>query len=130
MEYITPVYDFPSFIVIFPLQPNMPQTPSTTDSSDRFRSIFDNALRAYTEKTEKDLLSLPLFRELDACDTPEEIVNKLRDPNLGFNKPGNSDHSLSKWLIPTVKVLHALSAALDKAVGSVPLNAIRSGIVV
>ena len=111
----------------------MPQTPSTTDSSDRFRSIFDNALRAYTEKTEKDLLSLPLFRELDACDTPEEIVNKLRDPNLGFNKPGNNDHSLSNLLIPTVKVLHALSATLDKVVDSVrlrKLNAIRSGIVV
>jgi hypothetical protein len=104
-----------------------------TDPSERFRSIFDKALQAYTKKTEKSLLSLPLFRDLNACDSPEEIINKLRDPNLGFNQPGNSNDSLSKWLISTVKVLHALSATLGKVVGPVCLrkpNATRSGTVI
>ena len=108
----------------------MPRTPSTPDPSENFRSIFDKALKAYTKKTEKDLLLLPLFRDLNACDSPEEIISKLRDPNLGFNQPGNSGDSLSKWLIPTVKVLHALSASLGEVVGPVrlwKLNATRSG---
>ena len=111
----------------------MPRTSSTTDSSERFRSIFGKALKAYakkTEKDEKDLLSLPLFRDLDACGSPDEILNKLRDPNLGYNQPGNSDDRLSKWLIPTMKVLHALSPTLDRVVDSVrlrKLNATRSG---
>ena len=106
----------------------MSTTPYTTDPSERFRSIFDKALKVYTKKTEKNLLSLPLFRELDACDTPEEILNKIRDPNLGFSQPG-----LSKWLISTVKVLHALSATLGKVVGPVrlrKLNATHSGTVI
>jgi hypothetical protein len=111
----------------------MPRTSSTTDSSERFRSIFGKALKAYTKKTKKDLLSLPLFRDLEACDSPEEILSKLRDPNLGFNQPGDSDDRLSKWLIPTVKVLHALSATLGEVVRSVRLrllNATRYGTVV
>jgi hypothetical protein len=106
----------------------MSTTPYTTDPSERFRSIFDKALKVYTKKTEKNLLSLPLFRELNACDTPEEILNKIRDPNLGFNQP-----VLSKWLISTVKVLHALSATLGKVVGPVrlrKLNATHSGTVI
>ena len=110
----------------------MPRTPSTTDQSERFRSIFDRALKAYTKKTDKNLLSLPLFRDLDACDSPEGILNKLRDPNLGFSQPGTSGGSLSKWLIPTVKVLYALSATLGKVVGPVrlrKLDATRSGTV-
>jgi hypothetical protein len=123
-----PVYDFASFPVILPLQPTMPPTPYTTDSSERFRSIFDKALKVYTKKTEKNLLSLPLFRDLNACDTPEEILNKIRDPILGFNQP-----ALSKWLISTVKILHALSETLGKVVGPVrlrKLNPTRSGTVV
>ena len=108
----------------------MPQTPSITDPSERFRSIFDKALKAYTKKTNKNLLSLPLFRDLNACESPEEILEKLQDPNLGFNQPDNSDGSLSKWLTPTVKVLYALSTTLAKVADSVrlrKLNATRSG---
>ena len=118
------------FPVILPLQPAMPRTYSTTDPSERFRSILDKALKAYTKKTEKDLLSLPLFRDINACDSPEEILNKLRDPNLGFDQP---DDSLSKWLVPTVKVLYALSATLGKVVGPVRLRDLivtRSGMLV
>ena len=117
-----PVYDFPSFPVILPLQPTMPRTPSTTDPSKRFRSFFDKSLKAYTKKTEKDLLSLPLFRELNACNSPEEILNKFRDPNLGFNRPGNSDDSLERWLIPIVNVLYTFSATLGEGVGLVRLR--------
>ena len=108
----------------------MPPTPSAIDPSERFRSIFDKALKAYTKKTDENLLSLPLFRDLNACDSPEEILSKLRDPNLGFN---HSDDSLSKWLIPTVKVLYALSATLGKVVGPVRLRDVivtRSGMLV
>ena len=111
----------------------MPQTSSATDSSEHFQSIFDKALKAYTKKTEKDLLSLPLFRELNTCDSAEETLNKLRDPNLGFNQAGNKDDSLSKWLIPTLKVLHTLSAIINQVVGSVrlrKLNTTHSGTVV
>ena len=82
----------------------------------------------YTKKTEKNLLSLPLFRDLNACDTPEEILNKIRDPNLVFNQP-----VLSNWLISTVNILHALSATLGKVVDPVrlrKLNATHSSMVV
>ena len=108
----------------------MPQTPSTPDPSERFRSIFGKALKAYTKKAGKNLLSLPLFRDLNACKSPEEILDKLRDPNLGFNQLDNSDGSLSKWLTPAVKVLYALSTTLAKVADSVrlkKLNTTRSG---
>ena len=111
----------------------MPRTLSTTDPSDRFRSILDKSLKAYTKKTGKDLLTLPLFRDLSVCNSPEEILDKPRDPNLGFNQPGNSDDSWSKWLIQTVKVLYELSATLGKVAGSVRLkrlNGTRWGTVV
>ena len=121
-------YDFPSFPVL--LKPTMPRTPSTTGPSERFRYIFDKALKAYTKKTEKNLLSLPIFREIDACDSPEDILNKLRDRIPGFDKPGTSDDSLSKWLTPIVNVLYAFSATLGEGVGLVrrrKLNKNRSG---
>jgi hypothetical protein len=71
------------------------------------------------KKTGKNLLSLPLFRDLNACESPQDILNKLQDPNLGFNQPGSRDDSLTKSLIPIVNVLYAFSATLGEGVGLV-----------
>ena len=100
----------------------MSHTPSTSDQHSRFRSIFDAASRAYTEKTGKDLTSHPLLAKLTTCGSADAITTMLRQQIPAFGQPASSDDRLTKALAPIVKVLNSFSATIGSGIGLVSLR--------
>jgi hypothetical protein len=77
------------------------------------------ALEEYKTKTKKDIASHPLATELKSCESTDAILTILRAQVQTFDKSQSADEKLTKWLDPTVNVLHAFSATLGDAVGLV-----------
>ena len=90
-----------------------------TSSSSNFKLIFDNALKAYKKRTKKDLLTHPLADRLEACDSASSILTVVQEQLQVLNE---SQRGNTKWLEPTVNVLHAFSGTLGEGVGSVCLR--------
>ena len=106
----------------------MSPIPSTSSRPD-FASIFDAALERYRRKTKNDLASDPLFPILQYCDSPEAIFSVFREQIPAFNRFQNIDDRFTKWVIPTVNVLHAFSDTLSQVVGLVNIRTFcREGI--
>ena len=85
-------------------------------TSSNFQLIFDNALKTYKTCTKRDLLKHPLADRLQACNSPSSILAVLQEQVQELNESRRGD---TKWLDPTVNVLHTFSEALGEGVGSV-----------
>ncbi|KAH9173421.1 hypothetical protein EDB89DRAFT_2095241, partial [Lactarius sanguifluus] len=110
--------------------PPMSQTPSTATASSRFQAIFNAALELYQKQTKKDLIAHPLASQLQSCDSTGAILAVLQNQVREFDQAHSGDERLTKWLIPTVNVLYAFSAAVSEGVSLVfsPANVIFAGI--
>jgi len=95
----------------------MSQTASS--SSSNFLPVFSAALETYEKTTKYKLLTHPLATQLQACNSPADILSVLQDLAQQFDQSSSSDQGLSSWLGPTVNVLFAFSAALGEGVGLV-----------
>ena len=96
-------------------------TTASATSSSNFQLFFDNALDAYRKRTKKDLLAHPLVAELEKCNSPSAILAVLHQqvPELGQSR---SSERWTRWLDPTVNVLHASSEALRESISLVNLR--------
>ncbi|KAI0268566.1 hypothetical protein BGY98DRAFT_938097 [Russula aff. rugulosa BPL654] len=105
----------------------MSHTPTST--SYNFQLIFDNALKTYKKRTKKDLLKHPLADRLQACNSASSILTLLQEEVQGLNKSQRNNERLTKWLDPTVKVLHAFSDTLGEGISLVfqPAKVIFTG---
>ncbi|KAH9060274.1 hypothetical protein EDB87DRAFT_623822 [Lactarius vividus] len=97
----------------------MSQTTSTAAASSRFQYIFNAALKSYQKQTNKDLIAHPLASQLRSCNSTSAILAVLQDQVQEFDRAHSSDERFTKWLIPTVNVLYAFSAAVSEGVGLV-----------
>ena len=106
---------------ILPSIPHLPLMSHTraTPTSSNFQLIFGNALKAYKKRTNNDLLTHPLADRLEACDSASSILTVLQEQVQELNQ---SQRSNTKWLDPTVNVLHTFSETLGEGVGSVCLR--------
>ncbi|KAF8264996.1 hypothetical protein EI94DRAFT_1804983 [Lactarius quietus] len=102
----------------------MSQTPPSI-----FQTIFCASIKEYEKKTTKDLITHPLMAELQACNSPTDILAVLRTQVHRFEESTHGDDKLTKWLNPTVNVLYAFSGVLGAGVGLVfsPANVIFAG---
>jgi hypothetical protein len=103
---------------IIPSIPHFPLMSHThpTSTSSNFQLIFDNALKAYQKRTKNDLLTHPLADRFEACNSASSILAVLQEQVQELNR---SQRSNTKWLNPTVNVVHAFSETLGEGVGSV-----------
>ena len=92
---------------------------STTASRSSFQSIFNAAVKGYEKKTKQDLLTHPLAAQLQACDSPKDILAVLQGTVQEFDQARSADERLTRWLNPTIKVLHAFSTTLCEGFGLV-----------
>lgn len=99
----------------------MSQTTSTAAASSRFQLIFNAALKSYQKQTKKDLIAHPLASQLQSCDSTSAILAVLQEQVRQFDQAHSGDERFTKWLIPTVNVLYAFSAAVSEGVGLVSL---------
>jgi hypothetical protein len=103
------------------VRPLMSHTHPTSTSSN-FQLILDNALKAYKKRTKKDLLKHPLADRLQACDSPSSILTVLQEQVQELDESQRSNERLTKWLDPTVNVLHAFSETLGESIGLVSIR--------
>ena len=97
-------------------------TNATATSSSNFQLIFNNALKAYEGRTKKDLLAHPLAAELQNCNSPSAILAVLHQQVQGLDQSSSSGERWTKWLDPTVNVLHTLSNTLGEGVSLVSIR--------
>ena len=97
----------------------MSYTNPIATSSSNFQQVFSNAMKKYERHTKQDLLAHPLAAQLQACESPNNILLVLQQHLQEPNRSQNTDDRLTKWLVPTVNVLHAFSAILGERVGLV-----------
>src|SRR6266403_3170502 len=102
--------------------PLMSHSQSTSASSTHFQLIFNNALKEYKKRTKKDLLKHPLADQLEACDSPSSIFVVLQQQVQDLDESQRNNEWLTKWLDPTVNVLHAFSGILGEGVGIVSIR--------
>ena len=123
--YLSILIDDPQARISFPrtVMSSVPSTSRTTTHSN-FVSIFNAALESYKRKTKNDLVSHPLLPTLQSCDSPEAILNVLREQIPAFDSSRNGDDRLTKWVNPTINVLYSFSANLGGVVGLVSIRMI------
>ncbi|KAI9436466.1 hypothetical protein H4582DRAFT_2078639 [Lactarius indigo] len=95
----------------------MSQAPSTSTSSSNFQSIFNAALKVYEKKIKKDILAHPLAAQLQACNSPADILVILQDRVKELDQPRNADERLSRWLNPTIDDPYTFPATRGEGVG-------------
>ena len=107
----------------------MPQTSLETTSrikyQSRYQSIFDSALIEYEKKTGNNLTKVPLFLELETCDSPDAVLTILRAQLLGPGQSQSSSDKLTTWLDLTVNFINTFSATIGGGVGLVSLMKIE-----
>ena len=91
----------------------------TTSSSPNFQLIFNNALETYKKRTKNDLLAHPLVAQLQNCTSSSAVLALIHQQVQGLQR---GDDMLTKWLDPTVRVLHALSETVGEGVSLVCLT--------
>jgi hypothetical protein len=93
-----------------------------TAASSNFQLIINNALDKYKKRTKNDLLAHPLTAQFQSCDSPSAILAILQQQIQELDQSRSSDERWSKWLGPTVNILHVLSATLGQGAGLVRLR--------
>ena len=88
----------------------------TTSSSPNFQLIFNNALEVYQKRTKNDLLAHPLVVQLQTCTSSDAVLALIHQQVQGLER---DDNRLTKWLDPTVRVLHVFSETLGEGVSLV-----------
>jgi hypothetical protein len=91
---------------------------TSESSSSNFQLIIDNALKAYQKRTKKNLVAHPLASQLQACESPGDILAVLQQQIQGSDQSrSGADERWTKWLDPTINVLLTFS----QTVGTVGL---------
>jgi hypothetical protein len=96
----------------------MSHTHIAASSSSNFQLIINDALKAYENRTKKDLLTHPLAAQLQSCESLSAILAILQQQVQGLDQP-RSDDRWTKWLDPTVNVLFSFSATVGAGVSLV-----------
>jgi hypothetical protein len=99
----------------------MSHTHPTSSSSSNFQLIFDHALKEYEKRTKKDLRTHPLAAQLQNCNSPCSILDVLQLQVQELNH-SQRDERWTRWLDPTVNVLHMFSETLGEGVTLVCLR--------
>jgi len=89
----------------------MSSNSRSDSSSSQFQTIFDTALKEYSQKTGKDIVTDPITAKLRCCDSPDAVLNVLQEEAQAFNdfRNGSRKMQLMRKLRPTVNILFVLS---------------------
>jgi hypothetical protein len=91
----------------------------TIASFPSFQSVFNAALDEYTEHTGDDLAKHPFSTKLEACRSPGDVLDVLREQAKDFREFREGNKNLMKVIEPTVNVLYSLSGAFADNIGLV-----------
>ena len=95
---------------------------ASSSSSTNFQLIITNALDKYKKRTKNDLITHPLAAQIQSCDSPSAILAILQQQVQELDQSRGGDERWSRWLDPTVNVIHVLSSTLAAGVSLVRLS--------
>jgi hypothetical protein len=116
-------------ISLTPMSHTYPTAASSSSSSSplsNFQLIINNALNTYKKRTKKDLCTHPLAAQLQTCESPAAILAVLQQQVQCLDQSRSADERWTKWLDPTVNVLHVFSDILGAGVSLVCLTTCAS----
>ena len=90
----------------------------TSMSPSNFRLIID-AFDDYAKQVGVDLTKNPLADALRGCDSPDAVLELLREKADAFKSYRDGDRTLINWLKPVVQVVHGFSGVLGPAISLV-----------
>ena len=90
----------------------------TPESPPNSQSVVD-ALYDYANLTGVDLSNNPFAENLQRCNTPDSILELLRERDKAFKEYRDGNRTLINTLSPAVRVLHAFSGFLGEAISLV-----------
>jgi hypothetical protein len=96
----------------------MPSTQHTTISPSNLQLIID-ALGDYAGRMGIDFAQNPFAEELQRTNTPNDILNLLRQREKAFVQYRNTNRTLINCFSPAVRVLQIFSGKLGDVVGLV-----------
>lgn len=100
---------------------------SQPSSSSSFQALFGAALQDYENRTGISLVSHPLAKQLEECDSLDSTIAILREQAKGFREVREDNGKLMKSVKCSVDVLYILSIStvLGEGVGLVRPNSHR-----
>ncbi|KAH9063555.1 hypothetical protein EDB87DRAFT_1575343 [Lactarius vividus] len=84
-------------------------------SSPNFQLILD-ALNEYAKETGIDLAKNPFSTSLQGCNSPDEILQLIRDKAKAFKEFREGNRKLINWLKPVVQVVHLFAGTLGEGI--------------
>jgi hypothetical protein len=96
----------------------MSSTENPTTSHSNFKLIID-ALSDYANQTGIDLSNNPFAHKFQQCNTPNTILELLKEREEAFKEYRDGNRRLISYLSPAVRVLNAFSGLLGEAVSLV-----------
>ena len=90
----------------------------TSEPDSNSRLVID-ALWNYANLTGVDLSKNPFAQNLQACNTPDDILELLQEREKAFKEYRDGNRRLIESISPAVRVLHAFSDFLGEAISLV-----------
>jgi hypothetical protein len=87
-------------------------------SSSHFQLIL-GALDGYAKETGIDLTNNPFSTSLQGCNSPDDILQLIRDKAKAFKEFREGNRKLINWLKPVVSVVHAFAGTLGQGITTV-----------
>jgi hypothetical protein len=84
--------------------------------------LIIDALADYATQTGINLSQNPFVEKLQESNTPDAILELLREREKSFKEYRDGNRRLINCLSPAVRVLHAFSCTLGEAVSLVSIN--------
>ncbi len=84
-----------------------------------FRRLTHDALNDYAKETGIDLIKNPFYASLQGCNSPDDILELIRDKANAFKEFREGNRKLINWLKPVVQVIHLFAGTLSEGVSLV-----------
>src|SRR5579863_6697325 len=101
-----------TFSTIGPMSSTNHASSSTPNSI--FEVILNNALNDYTKKTGIDFAKYDFVKQLETCNSPDEVLWLFRDKAKQFKEYREGNRRLINWITPIVQGVHVLSGCLGE----------------
>jgi len=99
----------------------------STNPSPELNSLFEDALNEFESRAGTNLIQHQIIDRLKNCDSPDSVIDVLREQVQVFCKFRGDDGKIMIWLKRTVDVLHTLSTSgvLGEGLGFVRVYSIH-----
>jgi hypothetical protein len=95
----------------------MSTSQQITGPEDRFKRIFDPAVRKFEETTKTSLRNHPFAKELEGCDTPDAVSKLFRTKAEVFSEFCEGDKIVIAILDPVIHILLNFSDVVVEGIG-------------